>query len=199
MLFDATALPGVWVVRPEPFEDERGSFARMFCEEEFRDHGIDPHVAQCSLSRNPKAGTLRGLHLQREPHGETKMVRCTRGEIFDVAVDLRAESPTFGQHHAVNLSDENGLALLMPPGIAHGFVSLVPDSDVWYQMSVPYVPAAAAGVRWDDQDLAIAWPFERPTFVSERDLALPAFAYLRAEAAASKSESWMPAPARRSR
>lgn len=198
MNFVAAALPGVWVVGPEPFEDERGFFARTFCEEEFRDHGIDSHVAQCSLSRNLKTGTLRGLHLQTEPHGETKMVRCTRGEIFDVAVDLRAESPTFGQHHSVHLSDENGLALVMPPGVAHGFVTLVTDSDVWYQMSMPYVPAAATGVRWDDHDLAIAWPIERPTFVSERDLALPAFAYLRAEAAASKSEPYMPASSRRS-
>lgn len=177
MIFDATVLPGVWVVRPETFEDERGCFARTFCEEEFRDHGIDPHVAQCSLSRNAQPGTLRGLHLQREPHGETKMVRCTRGEIFDVAVDLRPESPTFGRHHTVNLSDENGLALLMAPGIAHGFVSLVADSDVWYQMSAPYVPGAATGVRWDDPDLSIPWPsLATPTFtVSERDRHLPLF------------------------
>ena len=173
MIFETTVVSGVWVLRPEPFEDERGTLARTFCEEEFRAHGIDPHVAQCSLSCNPKPGTLRGLHLQREPYGETKMVRCTRGEIFDVAVDLRADSPTFGRHHSVQLSGENGFALLMPPGVAHGFVSLVPDSDVWYQMSVPYAPDAAAGVRWDDPDLSIAWPIERPLFVSERDRKLP--------------------------
>lgn len=173
MIFEATALQAVWVVSPNSFEDERGSFARTFCEEEFRDHGVDPHVAQCSLSRNSQAGTLRGLHLQSEPHGETKMVRCTRGEIFDVAVDLRPASPTFGQHHSVHLSDENGLALVMPPGVAHGFVSLVPDTDVWYQMSVPYVPGAATGVHWDDPDLNIPWPMARPTLVSERDRHLP--------------------------
>ena len=145
MNFEATELAGVWVVGPEPVHDERGSFARTFCEDEFRDHGIDPHVAQCSLSRNSKAGTLRGLHLQAEPHGETKTVRCTRGEIFDVAVDLRPASPTFGQHHSVQLSDENGLALVMPPGVAHGFVTLVDDSDVWYQMSLSFVADAARG------------------------------------------------------
>jgi dTDP-4-dehydrorhamnose 3,5-epimerase len=194
MIFDATALPGVWVVRPEPFEDERGSFARTFCEEEFRDHGIDPHVAQCSLSRNPKPGTLRGLHLQREPYGETKTVRCTRGEIFDVAVDLRPESPTFGRHHSVHLSGENGLALVMPPGVAHGFVSRVADSEVWYQMSVPYAPDAATGVRWDDPALGIAWPISRPVVLSERDAALPTFAHLRAGAAYRKSMPKMPAP-----
>jgi dTDP-4-dehydrorhamnose 3,5-epimerase len=175
MNFEATELAGVWVVGPQPVDDERGSFARTFCEEEFRDHGIDSHVAQCSFSRNPKAGTLRGLHLQAEPHGETKMVRCTRGEIFDVAVDLRPASPTFGQHHSVHLSDENGLAILMPRGVAHGFVTLVGDSDVWYQMSAQYVREAATGVRWDDPDLAIAWPVtSAPALtIAERDRQLP--------------------------
>ena len=174
MIFEATALAGVWVVRPEPFEDERGSFARTFCEEEFRDHGIDPHVAQCSLSRNPQAGTLRGLHLQCEPHGETKMVRCTKGAIFDVAVDLRPASPTFGRHHSVHLSGENSRALLIPPGVAHGFMTLVHDCDVWYQMSVPYVPEAATGVRWDDPELAITWPImDTGLTVSGSDRQLP--------------------------
>lgn len=175
MIFEATGLAGVWMVCPELVADERGSFARTFCEEEFRDRGIDPHVAQCSLSRNLKAGTLRGLHLQRDPHGETKMVRCTRGEIFDVAVDLRPASPTFGRHHSAHLSAENGLALLMPPGVAHGFLTLVPSSDVWYQMSELYEPDAATGVRWDDPELAIHWPSpSTPIFtVAERDRHLP--------------------------
>lgn len=175
MNFETTQLSGVWIVGLQPIDDERGSFARTFCEDEFRDHGIDPHVAQCGLSRNPKAATLRGLHLQVERHGETKMVRCTRGEIFDVAVDLRPDSPTFGQHHSVHLSDENGLALLMPPGVAHGFVTLVGDSDVWYQMSAPYVHEAATGVRWDDPDLAIAWPVPSALalIISARDRELP--------------------------
>jgi dTDP-4-dehydrorhamnose 3,5-epimerase len=174
MRFDATVLPGVWVVGPEPVEDERGSFARTFCETEFREHGLDSHVAQASLSRNLKTGTLRGLHLQREPHGETKMVRCTKGEIFDVAVDLRPASPTFGRHHSMHLSAENGLALVMPSGVAHGFVTLVDDSDVWYQMSVPYVPEAATGVRWDDPDLRITWPIiQADLTVSGSDRQLP--------------------------
>jgi dTDP-4-dehydrorhamnose 3,5-epimerase len=175
MIFEPTELAGVWVVGLEPIDDDRGSFARTFCEDEFREHGVDPHVAQCGLSHNPNAGTLRGLHLQVDPHGETKMVRCTRGEIFDVAVDLRPASPTFGRHHSVRLSDGNGLALLMPPGVAHGFVTLVTDCDVWYQMSASYVREAATGVRWDDPDLAISWPVtSAPTLtISDRDRQLP--------------------------
>jgi dTDP-4-dehydrorhamnose 3,5-epimerase len=175
MIFETTTIADVWLVRPEPFEDERGSFARTFCEEEFGAHGIDPHVAQCSMSRSSEAGTLRGLHLQSEPHGETKTVRCLRGEIFDVAVDLRSGSPTFGLHHAVTLSEGNESALVMPPGVAHGFLSLVPDCVLWYQMSVAYVPAAATGVRWDDPDLAIPWPLvpDRRVIVSERDRRWP--------------------------
>jgi len=175
MEFDATTLPGVWVLRSVGVEDERGSFARTFGADEFRDHGIDPHVEQCSRSRNPKPGTLRGLHVQTEPHGETKVVRCTRGEIFDVAVDLRPASPTFGQHHRAHLSEENETAVVIPPGVAHGFVTLAPDSEVWYQMSVAYEPDAATGVRWDDPDLGIPWPADAtPAFtVSAQDRALP--------------------------
>jgi dTDP-4-dehydrorhamnose 3,5-epimerase len=175
MEFAATALPGVWVLHSVGDEDERGSFARTFCADEFRAHGIDPHIEQCSRSRNSKPGTLRGLHVQREPHGETKVVRCTRGEIFDVAVDLRVESPTFGRHHSAHLSGENEIAVVMPPGVAHGFVTLAPASEVWYQMSVAYAPEATTGVRWDDPDLAIPWPSDvTPTFtISARDRALP--------------------------
>ncbi len=175
MQFAATALAGVWVLRPDAIEDERGSFARTFCADEFRKHGIDPNVEQCSRSRNAKAGTLRGLHLQRAPHGETKLVRCTRGEIFDVVVDLRPDSPTFGRFHSEHLSDENETAVVMPPGVAHGFVSLTHDSEVWYQMSVAYAPDAVAGVRWDDPDLGIPWPSpgELDLTISENDLALP--------------------------
>jgi dTDP-4-dehydrorhamnose 3,5-epimerase len=182
MHFDATALAGVWELRAACVDDERGSFARTFCADDFRAHGIDPHVEQCSRSRNPKAGTLRGLHVQRDPHGETKTVRCVRGEIFDVAVDLRPGSPTFGRHHTAHLSGENGLAVVLPPGVAHGFVSLVPESEVWYQMSVPYEPDAATGVRWDDPDLDIPWPSDAtlPFTISARDRALPALATWRA-------------------
>lgn len=172
MIFERTPLRGVWVVDPEPFEDERGSFARTFCEDEFRDRGIDPHVAQCGLSRNPRPATLRGLHLQLPPFGETKLIRCTQGEVFDVAVDLRRESPSFGRHYGLTLSGENGRAIVMPPGVAHGFISLRPDCDVSYQMSSPYAPDAAAGVRWDDPDLAIPWP-TAALIVSEKDRRLP--------------------------
>jgi dTDP-4-dehydrorhamnose 3,5-epimerase len=175
MQFDATPLPGVWMLHSGGTEDERGSFARTFCASEFRTHGIDPHVEQCSRSRSTKQGTLRGLHLQTEPHGETKVVRCTRGEIFDVVVDLRPESPTFGQHHRARLSEQNELAVVMPPGVSHGFVTLAPDCEVWYQMSVAYAPDAATGVRWDDPDLDIPWPADAaPEFtISARDRELP--------------------------
>lgn len=176
MIFEHTALAGVWVLHAEPQQDERGTFARTFCEKEFRDHGIESHVAQCSLSRNPRTGTLRGFHVQSDPYGETKTVRCLLGEIFDVAVDLRPASPTFGQHHSVVLSGDGAGALVMPPGVAHGYLTLVPHSDVWYQMSVPYEPAAATGVRWDDPDLAIAWPDTPGRVVSARDGQLPRLA-----------------------
>jgi dTDP-4-dehydrorhamnose 3,5-epimerase len=175
MDFAATPLQGVWVLHPVGHDDERGSFARTFCADEFRAHGIDPHVEQCSRSRNSKPGTLRGLHVQHEPYGETKVVRCTRGEIFDVAVDLRNESPTFGRYHSIHLSADNERAVVVPPGVAHGFVTLAADCEVWYQMSVAYEPDAGTGVRWDDPDLAIAWPSGlTPTFtISARDRALP--------------------------
>jgi len=175
MEFATTALAGVWVLHLDAIKDERGSFARTFCADEFREHGIDPHVEQCSRSRNARVGTLRGLHLQRAPHGETKLVRCTCGEIFDVVVDLRPDSLTFGRFHCEHLSGENETAVIMPPGVAHGFVSLAADSEVWYQMSVAYTPDAVAGVRWDDPDLAIPWPAQVAFdfTISENDRALP--------------------------
>lgn len=173
MIFEPAPLEGVFVVRPEVVEDERGSFMRTFCEAEFRMVGLDPHVAQCSISSNTTAGTLRGLHLQTAAHGETKLVRCTQGEIFDVVADLRSGSATFGAHFAVALSSENRLALVVPPGVAHGFVTLVADTDVAYQMSTSYVASSATGVRWDDPALAINWPALPRIIVSERDASLP--------------------------
>lgn len=172
MKFEATQLSGVYVIETEWITDERGGFGRTFSADDFRQVDADPNIEQASLSRNPAPGTLRGLHLQREPQGETKVVRCVRGEIFDVAVDLRRRSPTFGQHHAVRLSAANAVALLMCPGVAHGFLTLSADCDVWYQMSTPFVADAATGVRFDDPQLAIAWPAP-VNLVSERDRTLP--------------------------
>lgn len=176
MIFESTRLRGVYVLETEWVSDERGGFGRTFDADEFRTVGANPKVEQCSLSRNPKKGTLRGLHLQREPHGESKVVRCARGEIFDVAVDLRVESPTFGMYHSVHLSDDNGLALVIPPGVAHGFLTIRDNCDVTYQMSVPYVAESAAGIRFDDPEVGIAWPVASTLIVSDRDRNLPSLA-----------------------
>src|ERR1700722_20356410 len=174
MRFVQTPLAGAWVIELERIEDERGWFARSFDIEEFQARGLDPAVAQCNVSFNAHSGTLRGLHYQSEPHGESKLVRCVRGAIFDVAVDLRADSPTYRQWHAVELSSENRLAYYIPVGLAHGFQTLTDDCEVLYQMGDEYVPDAARGVRWDDPALAIEWPAplgERT--ISEKDLSYP--------------------------
>lgn len=172
MRFAATEIPGVTLVEAEPHVDERGLFARLHCPEAFAAAGHPFAPAQTSLSRNPRAGTLRGLHYQPAPHGETKLVRCTRGRIFDVAVDLRPDSPTRGRWTAAELSAENLAALLIPEGVAHGFLTLEPDSDVLYQISPRYEPGHEAGVRWDDPAFGIVWP-QPPALISPRDAAYP--------------------------
>lgn len=175
MRFVETALPGVVVVELEERVDERGSFARTWCRDEMSAAGLASELAQCSISRNPRAGTLRGLHFQRHPREEAKLVRCTRGAIFDVAVDLRPRSPMRGNWVGVELDPVGGRALYIPEGCAHGFQTLVDETDVAYMISVPYVPEAAAGVRWDDPTLAIAWPDAIERTISDRDRALPAY------------------------
>jgi dTDP-4-dehydrorhamnose 3,5-epimerase len=177
MRFLPTPLPGAWVLAPEPIEDERGWFARTFDAEAFRERGLSAEVVQCNASFNGVAGTLRGLHYQAEPHGEPKLVRCPRGAIFDVAVDLRRDSPAFRCWHAVELSEQNGLAFYIPPGLAHGFQTLADESEVLYQMGAPYVAEAARGVRWDDPAFAIEWPeSEGERIIGERDRSYPDFA-----------------------
>jgi dTDP-4-dehydrorhamnose 3,5-epimerase len=172
MRFAATDISGVVVVDIEPRTDERGAFARLHCPEEFAAAGHPFLPAQTSLSRNPRAGTLRGLHYQPAPHGEVKLVRCVRGRIFDVAVDLRPESPTHRRWAASELSAENGRALLIPEGVAHGFLTLEPDSDVLYQIAPAYRPGHEAGVRWDDPAFGVGWP-DRPQLISPRDAGYP--------------------------
>ena len=172
MIFTETAIPGAFVVRPEAHRDERGSFARIFCEEAFRAHGLAGHLSQCNLSHNRARGTLRGLHYQADPHGEDKLVRCISGAIFDVCVDLRADSPTRLRHVAVELTAENQLALYVPRGCAHGFQALADHATVLYMMSAPYVPDAARGVLWNDPALGIRWPLD-PGVMSDRDRNLP--------------------------
>lgn len=174
MRFVPTPLPGTWLIEPELILDERGWFARIFDREEFEARGLNPVVAQSNVSSSTRRDTLRGMHYQAAPHGESKLVRCVRGSIFDVAVDLRSHSPTFRRWHGVELSAENRRAFYIPEGLAHGFQSLTDDTEVHYQMGHPYVPGSARGVRWDDPAFAIAWPEplgERT--ISEKDRAYP--------------------------
>lgn len=174
MIFTETGLAGAFVIEPERLTDERGFFARSFCTEEFAAHGLDPRCAQCNISYNEQRGTLRGMHYQRAPHEEAKLVRCTAGAIYDVIVDLRHGSPTFGKHVAVTLTQDQRNMLFVPAGFAHGFQALTDAAEVFYQMSTPFVPGAGAGLRYDDPALAIRWP-EPVKAISERDLAYPPF------------------------
>jgi dTDP-4-dehydrorhamnose 3,5-epimerase len=172
MILKRTRLPDVYVVEPEPVEDERGFFARIFSASEFLEHGLEAAVAECSISYNNARWTLRGLHYQRAPHEEAKLVRCTRGAVYDVALDLRPGSPTHLQWEAVELSAENRLALYVPPGCAHGYLTLEEGSELLYQISERYEPGFAAGVRWDDPVVGLEWPVV-PAVISERDASFP--------------------------
>jgi dTDP-4-dehydrorhamnose 3,5-epimerase len=174
MRFIETPLRGAWEIELDLLCDERGWFARTFDAEEFRERGLNPDVVQCNASFNARPGTVRGLHYQVDPHGEPKLIRCARGAIFDVAVDLRRDSPTHCGWHGVELSAENRRALYLPPGLAHGFQTLAEDSEVLYQMGHRYAPDAAEGVRWDDPAFGIEWP--QPSgerTISDRDRAYP--------------------------
>ena len=176
MVFTPLSLRGAFLIEPERHEDERGFFARTFYTEEFAAHGIKVPVVQCNVSYNRRRGTLRGLHYQRPPNEEAKLIRCTRGAIFDVIVDLRPDSPTFKRWVASELCADNGRMMWAPEGFAHGFQTLVDDTEVFYQMSAPYAAQDAAGVRWDDPGLAIEWPNVSDRIISPRDLALPLLA-----------------------
>ncbi len=179
MIFRAAGLAGAWIVEPEPIEDERGFFARAFCARTFAERGLEPHLEQISVSYNRRAGTLRGLHLQRPPHVEAKLVRVTAGAVRDVIVDLRAGSTAYGQWIAVELSAENRCQLYVPPGVAHGFQTLADRTELAYHISAAYAPASQDGVRFDDPDLAIDWPDREGAIVSERDRELPTFTAFR--------------------
>ena len=177
MLFRETGVAGGYVVEPERMEDERGHFARTFSAAEFAQRGLDARVDQCSTSFNATVGTLRGLHYQAAPHGEAKLVRCTRGAIFDVMVDLRPDSPSYLRWFGLELSAENGCALFVPQACAHGFQTLADASEVHYQISTPYVPEAARGVRWDDSAFGVEWPPAPPggLIIAARDAGYPDF------------------------
>jgi len=175
VIFEDTGLEGLVVVELERVPDERGSFARTFDAAEWAARSLDPRVAQCSVSRNHRRGTLRGLHYQAHPHEEVKLVRCSRGAIFDVAVDVRPASPTYCAWYGTELSDENGRMLYVPAGFAHGFVTLADATQVEYQISTAYVASHARGARWDDPAFGIRWPVA-PEVMSERDRTYPDFA-----------------------
>ena len=174
VIFQRTALEGAFVLEPERLSDERGFFARTWCAREAERHGLDPRVVQCSTSYNTTKGTLRGMHFQAAPHEEAKLVRCTRGAVYDVIIDLRPSSPTFTRHVAVMLSAENGRAIYVPEGFAHGFQTLEDDSEVLYQMSTFYVPSHSRGVRWNDPAFGIAWP-PGERIITDRDRSYPDF------------------------
>lgn len=168
MKFVETPLKGAFVIELEPIEDERGFFARTFCRREFEEHGLNPNLVQCSISFNRKRGTLRGMHYQVPPHAECKLVRCTRGAIYDVIVDLRDGSPTARKWFGVELSAENRRAIYIPEGFAHGLQALVDDSEVLYEISEFYHAESARGVRFDDPAFGIRWPLP-VAMVSARD------------------------------
>lgn len=177
MRFLETPLPGCFVIETTPHCDERGAFARTFCVTEFAAHGLHPAFVQTSASFSRGRGTLRGLHFQAAPAMEEKLVRCHQGAIFDVAVDLRRDSPTFGRWHGVELSDANDRQLYIPKGFAHGFQTLTDIVHMTYQIGPAFQRELSAGVRWDDPDIGVAWPLS-PGHQSERDLQLPTLAEL---------------------
>jgi dTDP-4-dehydrorhamnose 3,5-epimerase len=174
VIFTETKLPGAFVIDLELREDDRGVFARTFCAQEFEAHGLKPTVAQCNLSFNHKAGTLRGMHYQTAPACETKLVRCTKGAIYDVIIDIRPDSPTYMQHIGVELTAENRWILYVPEMFAHGYQSLTDGAEVFYQVGEFYTPGYEGGIRYDDPAFKIEWPVP-VTVISEKDAAWPLF------------------------
>lgn len=171
MIFTPLALPGAMIVDLERVEDSRGFFARVWCEREFQAAGLNPRLVQASISHNRRRGTLRGMHYQEAPHAEDKLVRCVQGAFWDVIIDLRPESPTYLQHRGIELNAARGRALYIPKGFAHGFQTLLDDTQIMYQMSEFYAPDAQRGVRWNDPRFAIEWP--EPPILHRRDASYP--------------------------
>lgn len=165
MIFRELELKGAFIIEPQRVEDERGFFARTWCRSEFEQHGLDSNLVQCNISFNNRKGTLRGMHFQRAPYAEAKLVRCTAGTIYDVIIDLRPASATFKHWCGTELAARNQLALYVPEGFAHGFLTLKDDSEVFYQMSEFYQPSYASGVRWNDPAFNISWPALSDKFI----------------------------------
>ena len=174
MRFIPTPLGGAYLVEPEPHDDERGCFARTWCLDEFGERGLNTDWVQCNVSYNCRAGTLRGLHYQAAPHEEAKLIRCTRGSLYDVIVDLRRDSPTFLGHFAIVLGAGNRTMLYVPEGCAHGFQTLEDETEIFYQMTESYEPASARGVRWNDPAFGITWP-DADRLINDRDRTYPDF------------------------
>ena len=174
MLFLPTNISGAFEVRSEPIADNRGDFARSFCVDEFKDNNIQFRVVQANISRNQSRGTLRGMHYQAEPVPDPKFVRCIRGRVFDVVIDLRLDSPSFRRWTSIELDAEKQNAIFVSPGCAHGFLTREDNCDVEYLMGAPYVQKLSRGVRWDDPAFAISWP-SRPNLISDRDALYPDF------------------------
>lgn len=172
MQFTETAIKGAYILDAERIADERGFFARTWARDEFLAHGLNPDLAQCNLSYNHHKGTVRGMHWQAPPHAETKLVRCAQGGIYDVIVDIRADSPTYRQSVGVELTAENRRALYIPEGCAHGFQTLEDATEVFYMITAFYTPAAARGMRWDDPAIAVTWPLPI-SVISDRDAHYP--------------------------
>ncbi len=179
MIFRETPLNGAYIVELECRVDERGFFARSWCQREFAERGLNPNLVQCDISFNTRRGTLRGLHFQEAPYEEAKLVRCTQGAIFDVIIDLRPDSSTFGKRHSVQLDSDNRLAIFVPEGFAHGFQTLLDSTEVHYQMSQFYMPeAGGSGIRWNDPAFGIEWPIPNP-ILNARDQNYPDFSNAR--------------------
>ena len=168
MQFSPSRIPGAWVIDIAPIHDHRGFFATTWLPEEFSKRGIDPSLAQCNLAFNHKRGTLRGMHFQKAPHGQAKIVRATRGALLDVIIDLRPASSTYRQWDAIELTADSRRMLYIPEGIAHGYLTLTDDVEAYYHASTPWVPQSESGVRWNDPAFGITWPFE-PVVISEKD------------------------------
>ena len=175
MKFTESRIPGAWIIDVSEIHDERGFFAMTWRPGEFTQRGLDPSLAQCNLAWNDKRGTLRGMHFQSAPHEQVKIIRCTRGALLDVIIDLRPDSPAYRQWEGVELSADNRRMFYMPKGVAHGYLTLTDGVEAYYHTSTPWAPAAESGVRWNDPAFAIKWPFE-PIIVSAKDAGWPLLA-----------------------
>lgn len=172
MIFQQSKIAGAWIIDIAPIRDHRGFFAMTWLPDEFLTRGINPALAQCNLAFNFKRGTLRGMHFQKAPHAQAKIIRATRGSLVDVIVDLREGSPSYRQWEAVELSADNHRMLFMPEGVAHGYLTLEDNTEAYYHASTPWEPSAESGVRWDDPKFGIEWPFE-PSVISDKDRQWP--------------------------